>query len=134
MHDTIQHQIDEVEKHEFLVEATPCAGGVDARSHRERVLELYARSDLTLAQISELHQVSKSTITVWATQPAADHPFGAPLAPKETDANQPPPPSDPPTTPAAPIPSPSKIGDSDDAVTMDIKDPKTKETQEGFEI
>jgi hypothetical protein len=69
-----------------------------------------------------------------ATQPAADHPFGAPLAPEETDANQPPPPSDPPTTPAAPIPSPSKIGDSDDAVTMDIKDPKTKETQEGFEI
>lgn len=98
MHDTIQHQIDGVEKHEFLVEATPCAGGVEA------------------------------------TQPAADHPFGAPLAPEETDANQPPPPSDPPTTPAAPIPSPSKIGDSDDAVTMDIKDPKTKETQEGFEI
>ena len=65
MNQLIEHQMDAFEKNELAV------GGIasvvpETKICRERVLELYADGELTLAQISALHQVSQSTITVWA--------------------------------------------------------------------
>jgi hypothetical protein len=68
-----------------------------------------------------------------APQQAAGHPVGAQPAPQETKTNQPPKTSDPPKTPEVPTASPSKIREPDDAITRDIKGPKTRETQKGFE-
>lgn len=67
MNHLIQHQLDTFEKPELVVIEGPGAAIPDSKI-RQRVLELYARGDLTLAQISELHQVPKSTIVFWAKQ------------------------------------------------------------------
>jgi hypothetical protein len=64
-----------------------------------------------------------------APQQAAGHPVGAQPARRETNTNQPPTPSVRPKTSAGPIPSSSKIGKSDDALTKDVKRPNTSEAQ-----
>ena len=68
MTELIQHQMDTIEKSELVANETLPAAMSDAQTGRARALALYARGDLTIAQIAGLHHVSKSTIVVWAKQ------------------------------------------------------------------